>query len=215
MHDQNYSLLTTSLLTISLLPTNAAAISRLRIFLAGFLEDRFGRSLLDDPAVLHHHDVVGHRADDREIVADEQIGEIVAPSAARAGARRSASAPSGRAPRSARRAPRPWASGSSRGQWRCAGAGRRRIHADSGCAVSDRGCTSSSASAARRSRSRAADRRLVHQQPLGDDLADRHARRQRAEGILEARSALLRRSGRIACRSSWRCRGRRNGSRLR
>ena len=42
--------------------------------------------------------------------------------------------------------------------------------------------------------------RLVHQQPLGDDLADRHARRQRPEGVLAARAASWRLSGRMACR---------------
>ena len=49
----------------------------------------------------------------------------------------------------------------------------------------DRARPRRSASTARRSRSLARQRRLVHQQPFGDDLADRHARRQRAERILE------------------------------
>ena len=92
--------------------------------------------------------------------------------AGRAAARRSASAPAGRAPRSARRAPRPSASGSSPGRWRCAGAGRRRTRADSGCAT-----PGSSSHLGERLRgavvslARAIGRRLVDEQSFGDDLA--------------------------------------------
>ncbi len=72
-----------------------------------------------------------------------------------------------------------------RGRWRCAGAGRPRIRADSGCAWPGRGRPPRSASTARLSRSRGRQRRLVHEQALGDDLADGHARRERAERVLE------------------------------
>ena len=98
------------------------------------VEDRLGRPLLDDAAGLHHDDVVRDRAHHREVVADEEVGEAVRSPAGRAGARRPASAPSGRARSSARRGRSAAASGSSPGRWRCAGAGRRRTRAGSGCA---------------------------------------------------------------------------------
>ena len=74
--------------------------------------------------------------------------------------------------------------GSSRGRWRCAGAGRRRTRADSGCAWPDRAGPPRTP-APRACRAPAGDRRLVDEQPLGDDLARGHARRKRAERILE------------------------------
>ena len=40
------------------------------------IEDRLGRSALDDAAEIHHRDAAAHRADDREVVADQDIGEV-------------------------------------------------------------------------------------------------------------------------------------------
>ena len=163
----------------------AAAIS-VRVYSSSrVVEDLLGRPLLDDLAALHDDDVVGHGAHHREVVADEEIGELVRALQVaqqlddlllhRAVERR------GRLVEH----DRPSASGSWRGRWRCAGAGRRRIRADSGCACRDRGRPRRSASTARRSRSLRGQRRLVDEQALGDDLPDRHARRQRAERVLE------------------------------
>ena len=55
----------------------------LGIVLVRIIQDLFGASLLHQAAILHHHDVVGHGAHNREIVADEQVGQIV-PAAGRA-----------------------------------------------------------------------------------------------------------------------------------
>src|SRR4051794_5565277 len=49
-----------------------------RIILARRLEDLLRLALLDHDAVLHHDDAVGHGADDLQVVADEEVGEIVA-----------------------------------------------------------------------------------------------------------------------------------------
>ncbi len=38
-------------------------------------EHQVGRAAFDETAVLHHHDPVGHGADDGEVVADEEVGE--------------------------------------------------------------------------------------------------------------------------------------------
>ena len=45
----------------------------LRIGLLRRTENFIGRTLLHQLAVLHHHDVVGHGADDGEVVADEEV----------------------------------------------------------------------------------------------------------------------------------------------
>src|ERR1700730_15011995 len=42
------------------------------------IQDTLGRTGLDDRAVLHDEDLVGQRAHDPQIVADEQVGEAVA-----------------------------------------------------------------------------------------------------------------------------------------
>ncbi len=94
--------------------------------------DALGRAGFDDPSILHDQDVVGERANDPQIVADEQISEAAALPAIRARARRSAPAPTCRAPRSARRGRRGAAAAPGHGRSRCAGAGRRRIRAGSG-----------------------------------------------------------------------------------
>ena len=41
------------------------------------MQDLRGRAALDDPAALHHGHVVGHVPDDRAIVADEQVGQML------------------------------------------------------------------------------------------------------------------------------------------
>jgi len=41
------------------------------------LEDRIGRTLLDDMAIPHHQHLIGQRADHAQIMADEDIGEAV------------------------------------------------------------------------------------------------------------------------------------------
>jgi hypothetical protein len=97
-----------------------------------------GRTMFHHIALLHHDDLVAERAHHLQVVADEQIGQPVRLPAGRAAARRSAPAPSCRAPRSARPAPPAWAAGSWRARWRCAGAGRRRTRAGSGPSWPDR-----------------------------------------------------------------------------
>jgi hypothetical protein len=42
------------------------------------IEDAGGGALLHDPALAHDNQLVGHRAHDLEVVADEEVGEIVA-----------------------------------------------------------------------------------------------------------------------------------------
>src|SRR5271155_2817737 len=51
---------------------------RLCIGMLGRVHHPLGAALLDDPAVLHHQDIVRHRAHAPEVVADEQVGEAVA-----------------------------------------------------------------------------------------------------------------------------------------
>ena len=92
-------------------------------------EQRVGRRHLDQPAEIHHADAVGDVIDDREVVADEQIGEAAAGAAGPSSGSGSAPAPRRRAPRSARRRPGTPDCSPARGRSRCAGAGRRRIRA--------------------------------------------------------------------------------------
>ena len=42
----------------------------------GLREERVARPLLDDPAEVHDGDRVGHVADDREVVRDEEVGQV-------------------------------------------------------------------------------------------------------------------------------------------
>ena len=45
----------------------------------GRAEDIGGRTLLDDPALLHHDQPIGDRANQRQIMADEQIAGVKIP----------------------------------------------------------------------------------------------------------------------------------------
>ncbi len=53
-----------------------AGQQRLGVGVARPGEDRRGRALLDRPAQVHDHDLVGDKAHDVQIVGDEQVGEI-------------------------------------------------------------------------------------------------------------------------------------------
>ncbi len=57
--------------------SKAAAISALGVGVLRVLEDRLGRALLDDLAGAQHDHLVGERPHDLEVVADEQVGEAV------------------------------------------------------------------------------------------------------------------------------------------
>ena len=92
-----------------------------------------------DLAEIHHDDPVGHVADDREVVGDEEIGEVALLAAGRAGGSGSAPAPRRRARWSARRARSAPDRAPARGRSRCAAAARRRTGADSGRGAAGRG----------------------------------------------------------------------------
>ena len=47
-----------------------------RIGMLRIPEDVVARAIFNDAAEIHHHHVIGDMADDREIVADEEIGEV-------------------------------------------------------------------------------------------------------------------------------------------
>ena len=91
----------------------------------GRVEDVVDRPLLDHPAEVHHHHVVGHLGDHAQIVGDQHDGHAVFAAAAGAAARGSAPGWSRRARWSARR--RSAASARTTAPWRSsrAGAGRR------------------------------------------------------------------------------------------
>ena len=104
---------------------------RLRIGVLRIAEDLAGQPLLHHLAVLHHRDEVADLRRDAQVMGDEDDRQAEPLRADPPAASAPAPAPKRRARRRARPPPAPPARAPARGQARCAGAGRRRIHADS------------------------------------------------------------------------------------
>ena len=141
---------------------------------------------LDDPAEVHDPDPVADVLDDREVVGDEQVGQVEVARAGRAAGSGSGSGSTRRARRPARRRRRTPGPARAPGRCRCAGAGRPRTRA---------GSAGRSRAAGRppRGSPRPACRGALPQpfslslgqQALADDVADRHPRVERADRVLE------------------------------
>ena len=106
-----------------------------RVGVLRVLVQRVARGHLDDLAQVHDRHAVGHVLHHRQVVRDEQVGQVeLRPGGPRAG--------SGSAPGSTRRAPTPArrtrsasAAAPAPGRRRCAGAGRPRTRAGTGCSA--------------------------------------------------------------------------------
>ena len=148
-------------------------------------EDLVARALLDGAAEIHHHHVVGDVAHDREVVADEEIGEAeLAPAVGE-------QVQHLRLDRHVERRDRLVEHqdlrdrASARGRWRCAGAGRRRTCADSGRSARAAGRRCAIIAAARFACARPGRHARVDEQRLLERVADLLARIERAVGVLE------------------------------
>lgn len=60
-----------------LIEIESSTNERLCIFMMRAFKYVFGLTFFDDFAVLHHHHIIGHGFDDRQIMADENIGQAV------------------------------------------------------------------------------------------------------------------------------------------
>ena len=140
-----------------------------------------GGSRLHDFADIHHRDPIADLGGHAQVMGDEDQGQRQPLLAARPAASAPAPAPRHPAPRPARRPPAPPAPAPARGPGRCAGAGRRRIRAES---ARRRGSRPTSASSFRLRR---APRRAtaMHGGPWAIRSAGPAARVERGEGVLE------------------------------